>query len=431
MKLSFKLLGRVALPAVALALIGFAIATIAPKDEADAAPPAQPATAPDTDGAIVAALGVVEPSSEVIGVGSELPGVVRELFVKPGDLVAAGAPLFRLDGRALSASLDAQLASAEQSKANSAATQSRIPALEANASTAAAGIAQAQAALQTARGQVQQAQGRVANATAAAEVARLAYRDAQARFSLFQTISDPRAVSTDERDRAQFAMERAKAAYDQTLASVAEAQGGVAVAQGQVADAQSRIASATAAAQAARANIVEGQQAALAARAGAAQASAQARVVATDLDRLIVRAPISGQVLRLNVRLGEYASAGPLADPLVAMGAVDPLHVRVQIDEEDAGRVATGAPATASLRGDASKTIALTFVRFEPQAIAKTNLNGGAERVDTRVIEAIYAFDRAGLPAFVGQQMDVFVKARPFAQTKAPAKATPDAEVAR
>jgi HlyD family secretion protein len=108
------------------------------------------------------------------------------------------------------------------------------------------------------------------------------------------------------------------------------------------------------------------------------------------------------------------------------MGTVDPLHVRVQIDEEDVGRIEPGAKAEASLRGDANKTIALRFVRFEPQAIAKTNLNGGAERVDTRVVEAIYAFDREDLMAFVGQQMDVFVTARPFAKAS-----TPQSEVAK
>jgi multidrug resistance efflux pump len=360
----------------------------------------------------------VEPSSELVAVGAELPGIVREVFVKPGDLVAAGSPLFRLDGRALNASLAAQLASAQQAAANSAASQNRIPALQANASIAQAQISQAQAALQTARGQFLQAQGRVTNAKAAAEVARLTYRDAQARLALFENISDPRAVSTDERDRARFAMERAKASYDQALAAVIEAEGGLAVAQGGVADAQSKIASAHAAIRSARATVEEGRNAAIAARAGANQAGAQARVVATDLDRLIVRAPISGQVLRVNVRLGEFASAGPLAEPLIAMGAVDPMHVRVQIDEEDASRVIAGAPAQASLRGDASRIIPLTFVRFEPQAIAKTNLNGGAERVDTRVIEALYAFDRAKLPVFVGQQMDVFVSARPFVQAR-------------
>jgi HlyD family secretion protein len=420
MKLSFKLLGRLILPAIAAGAIIFAVLTISPKDNPTSTLPAEPATAPPTGGTIVAALGVVEPSSETIAVATELSGVVREVFVKPGDLVAAGAPLFRLDGRALSASLEAQIASADQARANSAATNSRVPSLQANAATAQAGIATAQAALQTARGQVQQAEGRVSNNRAAGEVARLAYADAQARYALFQNISDPRAISTDERDRARFAMERAKAAYDQALASVQEAVGGVAVAQGAVADAQSRIASATSAAQSARASIIEGQESAKAAQAGSAQAGAQARVVATDLQRLVVRAPIAGQVLRLNVRLGEFASAGPLADPLVAMGAVDPLHVRVQIDEEDAARISAGAPAEATLRGDATKRIPLTFVRFEPQAIPKTNLNGGGERIDTRVVEAIYAFNRGELSAFVGQQMDVYVTARPIARAAPP-----------
>jgi HlyD family secretion protein len=141
-------------------------------------------------------------------------------------------------------------------------------------------------------------------------------------------------------------------------------------------------------------------------------------VVATDLERLVVRAPIAGQILRLNVRVGEFASAGPLASPLIAMGAVDPLHVRVQIDEEDAARISSGAPAEATLRGDATTRIPLTFVRFEPQAIPKTNLNGGGERIDTRVVEAIYSFNRGELSAFVGQQMDVYVTARPIARTQ-------------
>jgi HlyD family secretion protein len=415
MKLSFKLLGRLILPLIAVGLIGFAIATLSPKDDSTAGPPAPPATAPDTKGAIVAALGVIEPSSETIAVASELPGVVREVFVRPGDLVAAGAPLFRLDGRALSASLEAQMANADQARANSAASNSRVPSLQANAATAIAGIAQAQAALQTAQGQVQQAQGRLANSRGASEVARLAYADAQARYALFQNISDPRAISTDERDRAKFAMDRAKAAYDQAIASVQEAQGGVSVAQGGVADALSRITSAKSAAQSARATVTEGQETARAAQAGTAQAGAQARVVATDLQRLVVRAPIAGQILRLNVRLGEFASAGPLSEPLVSIGAVDPLHVRVQIDEEDAGRISVGAPAQATLRGDAARRIPLTFVRFEPLAVPKTNLNGGGERIDTRVVEAIYAFERGDLNAFVGQQMDVFVTARPMA----------------
>ena len=35
------------------------------------------------------------------------------------------------------------------------------------------------------------------------------------------------------------------------------------------------------------------------------------------------------------------------------------------------------------------------------------------ERVDTRVVEAIYSFGPAAAPAYLGQRMDVFVEAAP------------------
>jgi len=52
-------------------------------------------------------------------------------------------------------------------------------------------------------------------------------------------------------------------------------------------------------------------------------------------------------VLQSDVRPGQYASSGPLAKPLMILGNVDPLHVRVDIDEQDAWRVHPGQTATA------------------------------------------------------------------------------------
>src|SRR5262249_28995941 len=52
-----------------------------------------------------------------------------------------------------------------------------------------------------------------------------------------------------------------------------------------------------------------------------------------------------------------------------------------------------------------------SFVRFEPYLLPKRSLtNGSAERVDTRVLQAIYAFSPASFPAFAGQQVDVFIE---------------------
>jgi HlyD family secretion protein len=53
----------------------------------------------------------------------------------------------------------------------------------------------------------------------------------------------------------------------------------------------------------------------------------------------------------------------------------------------------------------------LRFIRFEPYVLPKTSLTGdSAERVDTRVLQVIYSFNRGKLPIYVGQQMDVYIE---------------------
>jgi HlyD family secretion protein len=129
----------------------------------------------------------------------------------------------------------------------------------------------------------------------------------------------------------------------------------------------------------------------------------------------VVKAPIAGMVLKVNLRLGEYAPAGVLADPLLSLGRVDRLHVRVEIDETDAWRVMAGAAGEAQLRGNAAIRADMAFVRFEPVVVPKRNLSGGTqERVDTRVLQILYSFDPARFPARVGQQVDVFIAAPPI-----------------
>jgi len=308
------------LPVAAAGLFGFAVVSSLRPGRAQNEPLLPPQTSDYA--ASVAGVGVIEPSSELIEVASELPGVVRSLHVEAGAMVKKGDPLFTLDARALTAQLEA----------------------------ARAAVAQAEAAL---------------------NVARIGLEDERQRLSLFEAVEDKRAISEDELERRRFAARRAETAVEQAAASLRAAR-------------------------------------------------AQAQIVATDLDRLTVRAPLDGRVWRVNVRAGEFAAAGPVADPLLTMGAAGPMHVRVEIDEADIARVQSGAPAQGALRGVADQKIPLRFVRFEPEAVEKRALSGGAERVDTRVIEVLYAFDpqASATPVFIGQRMDVFVEAPPLAIAK-------------
>jgi len=156
-----------------------------------------------------------------------------------------------------------------------------------------------------------------------------------------------------------------------------------------------------------------------------AQAQAQLASSNTELEKLTVRAPVEGQVLQLKVHLGEFAPAGTLVQPLILLGSVEPLHVRADVDEDDAWRIRSGAVATGCLRGNKDISTPLTFVRFEPYVIPKTSLTGDStERVDTRVLQVIFSFTRGDLPLFVGQQMDVFIDA-PTRTFNKPVEASP------
>jgi hypothetical protein len=54
----------------------------------------------------------------------------------------------------------------------------------------------------------------------------------------------------------------------------------------------------------------------------------------------------------------------------------------------------------------------LTFVRVEPFVVPKKSLNGdSSERIDTRVLQALYALPWTAEGLYVGQQLDVYIEA--------------------
>lgn len=135
--------------------------------------------------------------------------------------------------------------------------------------------------------------------------------------------------------------------------------------------------------------------------------------VDTELERLTVASPISGEVLRINIRVGEFAPAQQVSTPLMIVGDTSKLWVRVDIDENNAWRVESGAKAKAYLRGNPEISVPLNFVRFERYVAPKRSLTGdNNERVDTRVLQIIYDFDPSKIPVYVGQLMDVYIEAK-------------------
>ncbi|RZI46205.1 efflux RND transporter periplasmic adaptor subunit [Candidatus Finniella inopinata] len=132
-----------------------------------------------------------------------------------------------------------------------------------------------------------------------------------------------------------------------------------------------------------------------------------------SLEKLTVKSPIDGLVLKVRIRPGEYINQTTQTLSPLTIGNPYPLHVRVQIDENDTWRLDPKAKVIAVLRSNQATTFPLTFIRLEPYAQPKQNLSGDSrELIDTRIVEIIYKIEGDFPSLLIGQQVDVFIEAQ-------------------
>jgi HlyD family secretion protein len=341
------------LPVVAVAGLAFAIWMVkqAAKPVIPAKPVAEPARSPFANK--ISGAGIVEASTRNISIGSHVPGIVAKVFVSVGKRVKAGDPLFALDDRKQQADLAVKEAALNEARARLAKLKQAPRAEE--LPPALARVKEAEAILEDARHQLQ----------------------------ITEKLKDVRAIAIDDAIKRQYAVDAAEARLTQAKADLKLLEAGswkpdIDVATANVAAAEAE---------------VEG-----------------ARV---EIGRLTVRAPVEGDILQVNLRPGEFAPSGGIAEPLILLGNLDKLHVRVDIDENDAWRFQLEAPAVASIRGNPQFKTDLTFEYVEAYVVPKRSLTGDStERVDTRVMQVVYSFKRGKLPIYPGQLMDVYIDDR-------------------
>ena len=117
-------------------------------------------------------------------------------------------------------------------------------------------------------------------------------------------------------------------------------------------------------------------------------------------------APTDGKILKIVPTIGSHLLN---TDKAIIMGSIDPLHIRVQVDETDISDFKSSAEAVAIERHPSSKPISLEFVRVEPIAQTKTTLMGSSrELIDTRVVEIIYKMPKSD-HLYIGQRIDVYI----------------------
>jgi multidrug resistance efflux pump len=343
---------RYVLPVLAVTGLSFAIFSVvkAGRPQPEAKKNMAPTTRPPQLNSVIAGAGLIEAKMENIPIGSPTMGVVWEVFVKVGQRVKKGEPLFRIDDRSQQAELkvrEAMLAAADSElhRLIAAPRPEDVP---------------------PARAAFEEAQARM--------------NDAEAAVGRTQRLFERQMISATDYDKDRFAYYAAKAAVEKANADLQRILAGTWKEDIEVA------------------------------RAKVLQARSQVESVKIELDRLTVRALTAGEVLQVNVRPGQFAAV-VWKEPMIVLGDVEQLNVRVDIDEHDLPMYRPGMEAFAYLRGRPETPFKLTkIVKIEPYVIPKKSLTGdNSERVDTRVLQVIYALPNDGpFRLYVGQQMDVY-----------------------
>ncbi len=302
----------------------------------------------------ISGAGMVEASTRNIAVGTPVSAVVARVLVKVGNRVKAGDPLFTLDDRKQKADLWVREAALQEAKTRLVRLE-ELPRPE----------------------ELPPAYARVKEAEATLE-------DVKLQFQIVESVTDKRAISVEDLNKRRFAVHVAEARLAQAKADLSLLEAGTWKPDLEVAQAT------------------------------VSRAESEVQAAKVEIERLTISAPVGGEVLQVNIRPGEFAQSGVLAQALILLGDLDKLHVRVDIDENDAWRFHPSSPAEAFVRGNPKLKTGLTFEYVEPYVVPKRSLTGeSSERVDTRVMQVIYSFKRANLPVYPGQLMDVFIQDRP------------------
>jgi HlyD family secretion protein len=345
------------IPAIALALaaLGVSIWLVVGRSSNNPPAPIPAATNAKEQANAISALGRLEPQGEVLKVASPSTlGTSRivKLMVKEGDMVKQGQVIAILDSydRSVASLLQAQSQAQESdrnlAKIRAGAKSGDIAAQEGNVLSAAANIKSIEA-----------------NATRIKSELEIAGRD----YNRFLQVYKEGAISQTVLDTYRLKVETLQGQLLQAQQQVQQAQFQLSQSQGLLSSVRE-----------VRPTDVQFAEAQL------QTAIVNVKRAEVDLDLAQVRAPIDGQVLKVNSKIGEVVSQ---TDGVIDLGNTSQMYVVAEIYETDIGKIKVGQKATIeseAFEGDITGKVDRIGLR-----IAKNDVLGTdpAAKTDARIIE--------------------------------------------
>ena len=237
-------------------------------------------------------------AGDIIDISSKVSGRLEILAVREGDSVQAGQVIAELDTAQLKINVDQARAALELSQAN----YDKLP-----------------DDLKSAQATVEKSQQNVATTQAQLKAAQLTAADSQRNLTQNEKLYESGAISKEAMDAATSAYNKAQAASDAALASELANQASLQDSQAKL-DSLSKTGDAIY-------------------LAGLEQAQAAYATAQLNLANAVIKAPLSGTVVRVAVQVGENLTAG---QSILSISDLNTTWITANIEEDKFGRLQLG-----------------------------------------------------------------------------------------
>ncbi len=306
--------------------------------------------------------GVLAVSGRIEGddsaISAKTTGRIREISVREGDAVTAGAVIAVLDDEQTRAREQQAAAAVRQAEARTRAARHQIEVLNEQLRQNTLGVDQARV---DAQGRVSEAEGRVAAAESQLAQAEATYAQAKWDREAFARLYREQLIAEQEARRAATTEEAQAAVVLAARKQVEAARGALTAVKATLVNPAIRAAQVGAI----RGQILQAEAEVVGAQADAERANQLLEEARANLRDLKVIAPFAGTVATRAAEPGEVVTAGT---PIITLVDLSRVYLRGFVAEGQIGRVRLGQPAHVYLDSAPTTPIEATVSRIDPEA---------------------------------------------------------------
>jgi HlyD family secretion protein len=321
----------------------------------------------------VTASGEVRPI-RYVNLTSEVQGRIVEINVNPGDHVTTGQPLVRVDPTQLESSAEAQAASAQAALSDVQNARSAVISAQTN-------VQQSEAALTASEAQLAQSRQDVNTAQTSVDRAQVDLNTAQRELKRTTDLIESGVASRSEYDAAQDRLKTAQVALNTAKAQLESSK--IAVKES-----EARVAQQREAVKSAQTSVAQSQTSVKASESRANQQQALLRGQSSQRSKAITLSPLTGVVVDIPARVGQFAVAGLSTTSLMTIADMTTINVEVNVDETEIAQVEEGQPAKIKVDAMGDKEFDGVVTGKNPLGFARSDTTGTGLGTRVNVQEA-------------------------------------------